>query len=69
MAEQERKQRGDQEQAASTGADDQRTRPARRRRPDTDPDIEAMNTDGRGTGGMGDDAGGYGPVPGSDATG
>lgn len=34
-----------------------------------DPDIEAMNTDGKGTGGMGADLGGYGPVPGSDSTG
>ena len=32
-------------------------------------DVEATNTDGRGTGGVGADAGGYGPVPGSVATG
>lgn len=30
---------------------------------------ESMNTDGAGTGGVGADAGGYGPIPGSESTG
>ncbi len=32
-------------------------------------DVEASETDGKGTGGMGEDLGGYDAVPGSDATG
>lgn len=32
-------------------------------------DIETSGTDGAGTGGVGEDGGGYGPVPGSESTG
>lgn len=32
-------------------------------------DVEASETDGKGTGGMGEDLGGYDAVPGSDAAG
>ena len=65
--ERDRNQRNDP-QRAGTPED-----AARKRRAAADPrlnePIEASGTDGKGTGGVGEDAGGYGPVPGSDATG
>lgn len=50
----------------ATGADTQRAAGAREM---TQNEIEASGTDGAGTGGVGIDAGGYGPIPESEATG